>query len=242
MQVRDFNKLDRPPANNHGHPSHWHFDIRQLPNKRGELVFISNPYTREYHGEGRTPISNLSIKAQAEVIVPLLLEAFLTEFDGMAAMENNFGHPIAPHSWCTGDEKLAHAVSARCKQIGIRSDLCEVKISDAKKIQVSNECFVKWEKDVAHAMYLFDDWDSSEGEENVDMEGGCQMCHFTPSLERPLLPCDWCDTTFYCSREYMYVDRNIHQVTCVRALDWFVLPLGLLWRLVAESSRGLWTG
>ncbi|KAK9860538.1 hypothetical protein MYU51_005555 [Penicillium brevicompactum] len=75
MQLRHFNRLQRPETDVGGLPNHWHFEIRPMPGYKGELVFIVNPHGRYFHGEGRTQISNLSIKDQAKVIVPLLLEA-----------------------------------------------------------------------------------------------------------------------------------------------------------------------
>ncbi|OQE15917.1 hypothetical protein PENSTE_c026G05165 [Penicillium steckii] len=89
----------------------------------GKLVFIANPYTRDHHREGGTMISTLSIADQANVILPLLMEAFVTGFDGEPAPMAANGAEFGPYSWSTGDPALARAVSARCQEVGLRPGL-----------------------------------------------------------------------------------------------------------------------
>ncbi|CAI7671776.1 unnamed protein product [Penicillium bialowiezense] len=171
MQLRRFNYLQRPETDVRGLPNHWHFEVRPMPGVKSELVFIVNPHGRYFHGEGRTQISSLSIPNQAKVIVPLLLEAFVTEFDGMPAPVCRNSAAFAPFSWSTGNQALGRAVAARCQAIGIRSELCSVQVSDAQTIRVAGECWVRWEADIMQAMSMFGGR-PDDGEENVEVEGG----------------------------------------------------------------------
>lgn len=152
------------------------------------------------------------------MIVPLLLEAFVTEFDGMPAPVCMNSAAFAPFSWSTGNAALARAVAARCQAIGIRSELCSVQVSGAQTIRVAGECWVRWEADIMQAMSMFGGR-PDDGEENVEVEGGCEYCHITLSFYRPLFPCNQCETTFYCSKECQSLHTKVHSVTCVGALD-----------------------
>ena len=210
VQLRIFNALQRPKLDPRGAPNHWHFDIRELPDAPGELVFLANPHSRKFHGEGRTKISDLSISMQAKVIVPLLLEAFVTQFDEDPEQLMNDEKPFVPFSWSTGNPALARAVSARCKSIGIRSELCSVQVSDANTVSIAGECYVKWRKDIEQAMMMMFGYPEDDGEANIEWEGGCEYCHFTPSLDKPLFPCGECDGVVYCSTECQKLDAKFH--------------------------------
>ncbi|KAJ5336579.1 Zinc finger MYND-type [Penicillium brevicompactum] len=224
MQLRHFNRLQRPETDVGGLPNHWHFEIRPMPGYKGELVFIVNPHGRYFHGEGRTQISNLSIKDQAKVIVPLLLEALSPNSMACPPPVAENKSSFAPYSWSTKDPLLARVVSARCRTVGIRSELCTVQVSDAQTVQIAGECWKKWKNDILHAMSMYDCCLTDDGEEKVEMEGGCEYCHFTPSFDRPLFPCTECDAAYYCSKECKSLRQIDHNVTCVGGLDQSVSP------------------
>lgn len=217
-QLRRFNGFQRPEKDTRGAPNHWHFDVREMPQFPGELVFITNPFNRAFHGEGRTKITGLPVHKQAQIIIPLLLEAFDTQFDGSATGIMADMRPFAPFSWSTTNEALARAISTRCRTLGIRTELSTVTVSSAEHVKIADVCWKRWESDVTQAIMGYHGL-RDDGEENVELEGGCAHCHFTPSLERPLFPCSHCGTVYYCSEQCQVMDSSSHAARCAPDID-----------------------
>lgn len=170
-QLRRFNNLQQPFLDQHNAISHWNFEVRHLLGVPGELILLVDPFSAHpnFPGEGRTTISGPSVEVQAKVILPLLLEAFVTRFDGEPVPIAADGEPCALHSWSTTSEPLARAVAARAKKIGVRSNFCECRISRGQTLDIADECWSERKVDIICAMSLYNRPD--DGEENVNIEG-----------------------------------------------------------------------
>ncbi|KAJ5585398.1 uncharacterized protein N7459_005198 [Penicillium hispanicum] len=163
-----------------------------LPLLPGDAVFLVNPHNAHNHSEGRTRIAQLAPGEQARVIVPLLLEAFVTRFgegDGFILQMHDSCIPWAPWSWSTTDEALARAVSAQLQQSGVRSELCQVSVSPAEFVQEADRCWTDWCQKFSRAAVHYPDAFGA----NVDR--CCDVCGFSPSLDVSLLRCGRCRRT-----------------------------------------------
>ncbi|KAJ5816412.1 Zinc finger MYND-type [Penicillium robsamsonii] len=182
-----------------GKRNHCHFAVKALLGVPGEAVFLANPYNNRHECESRSQISRLSPDAQAKLIVPLLLEAFINRTTSRA----------------TTDESLAQAVSRRCQEIGIRRELCDVAVTTAEELRSAEACWSRWSKALVEAMAVLNI--SDDGVENVEMV--CMNCGFTLSMDKPLQPCSRCLQVSYCSRECQTVDAKGHSPECVSGID-----------------------
>jgi hypothetical protein len=211
-QLKLFNNLQRPETDAFGRRNHYHFTVKALPGFPGEAVFIVNPYNQHCESEGRHEIARLSPDQQAKIIVPLLLEAFANRFDepGPIPQMGSNMNPFVPFTWSTSDEALARAVSARCQILGIRGDLCTVGVSTAKEMQIAETCWRSWSKSLEEAMAMFGYPDDAV--ENA--EKSCEHCNFTPSINKPLFPCNQCEQVWYCSKECEAADSKFHSQEC----------------------------
>ncbi|KAJ5933553.1 hypothetical protein N7454_005882 [Penicillium verhagenii] len=211
FQAQQFNRLRAPELGPTQNPNHYHFSVRTLPIVQGDAVFIVNPFVHQHHCEGRTRITGLSLKAQAEVIVPLLFEAFLTTFDNSfcsAAMDDP-SKPWAPYSWSTPDAGLAQAVSARLTAVGVRPDLCRVSVADSMQNDAADFLWRQFSTDLIIGMGGIPE---DQGRENVDQK--CAGCGMTPSLDKPLRRCAQCQSIYYCSRVCQRAHWKKHKVDC----------------------------
>lgn len=150
-RVQQFNGLFRPEVDAWGLPNHYHFAVKKLPILAGEAVFMVNPYNAHNHSEGRSLITSLSTEDQAKVIVPLLLEAFVSRFEAGTSMihqmhDNCF--PWVPWTWSTTDQVLATAVSNRLRELDVRSDLCDVGVSTPSEVQNAEKFWRQFRDDL----------------------------------------------------------------------------------------------
>lgn len=211
-RVKKFNTLRRPERDAWGAPNHYHFSVKSLPIVPGNAVFLANPYSGHHHVEGRARITPLSPDDQAKIIVPLLLESFVTRFDEGDAIIHVMPHdvlPWAPWSWSTTDDALARAVSARLTAVGVRSDLCEVSVSTPEQVQDSDVFWVKWSEDLLMQMASLP---ADMGAQDVGK--WCGGCGFTPSLDTELLRCARCKQARYCTKACQKEDWKIHKTRC----------------------------
>ncbi|KAL1998827.1 hypothetical protein VTN02DRAFT_5511 [Thermoascus thermophilus] len=128
--VQAFNHLPRPRTTPTGLPNHWYFTVRHVPlNPPGDLVHLVHPPSEYIHCAGPRPILSLpSPAAQADVVVPLLLESFVSGMMGKGPDGERLSTPVfAPWSWGTKDAGLARAIEAKLKDIGVREELCTVQ-------------------------------------------------------------------------------------------------------------------
>ncbi|WEW54634.1 hypothetical protein PRK78_000054 [Emydomyces testavorans] len=209
--VDKFNALTRPMLTSFHLPNHYHFTVKPLPlNVPGEGVYLVNPYNGHDHFEGRTRITALSPAEQAKIIVPLLLESFVTRFDtpGPIYEMHKVRTAWAPWSWSTTDATLALAVSARLRALGVRSELHKVLVSDFDQVQTAEAQWQRWKRDFESVANPALD----EGRSNVDKK--CATCGFTPSLDQGLQRCGRCKRISYCSRDCQKADWRQHKVRC----------------------------
>ncbi|KAJ5903557.1 hypothetical protein N7504_005940 [Penicillium tannophilum] len=211
-RVRAFNALRRPQFGVGDIPNHYHFSVRSLPMVPGNAVFLANPFNGHRHTEGRTRITPLSPEEQANVIVPLLLESFVTRFDSdhqlQFVMEDSMT-PWAPWSWSTTDEDLARAVSNRLAAVGVRPELCTVTVAPAEETQAANISWRGFYSEVAAAMAGIPE-DQLVG----SITSCCGVCGFTPSLDTSLMRCGRCKQTTYCSKACQKTDWSTHKGDC----------------------------
>jgi hypothetical protein len=213
-RVKKFNTLRRPEKDTWGNSNHYHFSVKSLPIVPGNAVFLANPYNGHHHVEGRARITPLSPDDQAKIIVPLLLESFVTRFDEdglIPAMPNDF-MPWAPWSWSTTDDALARAVSARLEAVGVRSELCEVSVSTPEQISDAEHSWVGWSQDLLMQM---ESLPADMGAQDVGK--WCGGCGFTPSLDTELLRCARCRKVHYCTKACQKEDWKIHKTRCTPA-------------------------
>jgi hypothetical protein len=112
--------------------NHWDFCVRHIPlgfESPGDYLQIVQHDLYFDHCEPPTQILSLpTLAAQAEVIVPMLLGAFvrgmLTEgwHPDVPALP-----PFAPWSWSTNDAALARCIEVRLRELGVRPELCTVQ-------------------------------------------------------------------------------------------------------------------
>ncbi|KAJ5628521.1 hypothetical protein N7490_010749 [Penicillium lividum] len=210
-RVKVFNGLRRPEFDINDLPNHYHISVRSIPLVAGNAIFLANPFNGHTHCEGRTRIIPLTYEEQATVIVPLLLESFVTRFDNdsisipMADKKTAY----APWSWSTSDAKLADALSVRLQIVGVRPELCAVYLADPEEKTTADACWRRFYNDLAAATMGIPE-DQFAG--NVNKV--CRVCGFTPSLDTPLLRCARCTGVSYCSKACQKADWSEHKVKC----------------------------
>lgn len=196
--VGAFNNLPRPPkvpsglANNH-----WQFAVRHVPlDLPGDLVHLVNSETHFNWIEGPAQIlSNTSVAAQADVVLPLLLKAFV---DSLGRKHDPSASPFAPWSWGTGDEELARALEERMTSVGVRKELCRIKVRDQEKINIEEE-----------------EWTNGLGTLKEMLGPNCNKCKKGSTDEaRKLQLCGGCRTVQYCSRDCQKADWKNHKTFC----------------------------
>ena len=213
INLHQFNALRRPEFDPWGAPNHCHFGVKTLPLIGGDAIFLVNPFNAHSHLEGRSRIASLPPDNQAKIIVPLLLEFFVThDADGDLIHQLYHDHsPWAPWSWSTTDEPLAKAISKRLREIGVRKDLCTVSVSTPEQLRKAERCWRKFGRDFLGAAV---DLPDSFGD---NVEKCCEVCGFTPSLDVSLQRCGRCKQVYYCSKACQKTDWKGHKARCVPA-------------------------
>lgn len=138
--VQEFNSLPRTPKTPSGQvDNHWQFAVHHVAfEPSGDLLYMINPGSLYIHSEGPAQITSLAtVEEQAELIVPMLLEAFVSCM-GMR-LQDPRTKAQGPWSWGTEDEKLAKALERRLRAVGVREELCEVKVGDEESIKIEKK-------------------------------------------------------------------------------------------------------
>lgn len=132
--VATFNQLPRNPLSPSGLVSnHWHFSVRHVTlSPPGLMLQIVNPASGYVHVEGPVPLQlqTASVEEKAIVWAALLLKVFANKPD--------LFH-LRPWSWSTVDEALAHAISEKLREWGVRDGLHAVGIAGEEENKLADE-------------------------------------------------------------------------------------------------------
>ena len=194
--VRAFNKLPRSPKTPSGLvDDHWHFTVRHVPLKPpGDLLHLVNPPSEYTHTEGPAQILSIdSTASRADVVLPMLLRTFV---NNMGVSDPRFA-PRAPWSWGTGDEDLAKELERKLKQVGVRSELCTIKVGDEKSMEISDQVWIR----------VFENLQSLAGPK-------CTQCTKAAPNNGKLQVCGRCKTVQYCSKDCQKANWKEHKAVC----------------------------
>ncbi|KAL1961753.1 hypothetical protein VTN77DRAFT_1079 [Rasamsonia byssochlamydoides] len=202
--VKAFNKLPRPQTTPGGVLNHWYFCVRHVPlDPPGDVLHLVNPPSRFVHCEPPSQILSLPFPAsQADIIVRLLLESFVS---GMDKHSNRVrGFKLGPWSWGTKNRELAKAIESKLEAIGVRKELCIVQVGNKEEENVSNETWSEFQRILMEMM----------GRGSTI----CTRCNRDSScFPNGLKLCDKCGWAWYCSPECEKADWNEHKKICVQS-------------------------
>jgi hypothetical protein len=196
--VAALNKLERSPKSQSGLvDNHWQFAVQHVHiEPAGDLLHLVNPGSRFCHTEGPAAIlSATSAAARADIVIPLLLKAFV---NATGNQHDPRVSPCAPWSWGTDDTELAKALQKTLKTVGVRKELCVVQVGDEENIKIQRE---EWTKILRSVKAL--------------VEPRCNKCKGGPPGEKwKLQLCGGCKTAHYCSRDCQKADWKEHKTIC----------------------------
>jgi hypothetical protein len=203
--VTVFNNLPRFEKTDSGISNHWYFCVRHVPlDPPGDLLHLVNPVSHFIHTEGPKQLSPaLSPPLQADIIVPLLLQAFVSGIDKHQNIGNTPGvsFKFAPWSWATKNADLAKAIEDKLKVIGVKPELCTVQVGNKADEDASNETWREFQR-IMMTM----------------MRGGSETCHGCnkdgSSMPNGLKRCGRCGWAWYCSGDCQKADWKNHKKIC----------------------------
>lgn len=144
--VQAFNKLPRNETvpnltpTTQG-PNHWHFSLRTVNHRFDppDLVWLISPDNALIHcavPKRGSPIISLTPTDQVDMVVFMLLGAFV----GGVLKGERAGLPkFVPWTWSCDDATLAKNVESKLSSLGVRKELCTVKIAPEKDKKLSDE-------------------------------------------------------------------------------------------------------
>lgn len=125
-------------------PGHYVFDIFYIPiPPAADLLFIVQPGSTYSHCEQPIYCHRRPIEEQARAVVPALLRGFTSGLGGGSRPGEGFYPPMAPWDWLTPNEALQVAVELELKRVGVRPELCKVRVSKPEEARIHREC---WEE------------------------------------------------------------------------------------------------
>lgn len=216
--VQAFNNLSRPEKSPSGLPNHWHFTVRHVDlQPPGDLVHIVNPNSHYTHCAGPTQILSLpSRAAQADAVVPLLLDSFIqgitTDPSGKPAPEMT---AFAPWTWATSDRELAKAVEKRLGEVGVKKELCTVQPGNKEDERVSDGAWADFMKTLKDVVQNTGESAGITASPVSNSTTACASCKKDRSaLPNPLKICSRCGGPRYCSQECQKSDWKQHKKVC----------------------------
>lgn len=194
-----FNQMPHVERTPSGLPNHWHFSVRHVPlNPPGDLLQIIHPQSRFMHCAGPEDILSLDVTAQANVVVHLLLDSFVTGVDrGPNGEILNDKPKFVPSRWSTNSDDLARAVEVKLKALGIRQELCTVHSATTEENAVAAAVWSDFLKNLTGKAAVC---------------GGCKQP--PSSFSKPMQRCGRCKTAFYCSKKCQKSDWKKHKNNC----------------------------
>ncbi|RDL39875.1 uncharacterized protein BP5553_04215 [Venustampulla echinocandica] len=207
--VQAFNNLPRPQTTPSGLSSYWYLAVRHVPlNPPSDLVHLVHPESTFMHTAGPKDILSLPTPgAQADIVVPLLLESFVKGLDRGPNGEVSEVPPFAPWTWGTKDAGLARAIEAKLKALGVREDLCSMGIGSKRDNDASDET---WSVFLSKLKEL-----TGQGAADTMACSSCKKGASTFST--PLLRCAGCLKASYCSKRCQKNDWKEHKKVCVKS-------------------------
>jgi hypothetical protein len=152
MSVKSFNALPQPRLTRSGLPNHWHFDLRYIPldPTPSHVLFLVQLDSGYIHSE-RLPLgispreSGIAFFPEsgteaAPEVSKALLHAFVDGF-GTHRFGPNPSPPFSPWEFTTEDPDLAKAVGEEFKKIGVRDQLCNIKVVKGKALEIAHAAF-----------------------------------------------------------------------------------------------------
>ncbi|KAF4635192.1 hypothetical protein G7Y89_g2901 [Cudoniella acicularis] len=197
----------------------WHFSIRHVPlDPPGDLLIIVNPGSHFVCSQGPKQILSLpSNAAKADIIVSMLLEAFISGVDkGPDGKPLPDIPPFAPWTWSTKDTALIPEIEARLTALGVRPELRTVRPRTHEENEISDERWAGLAKALMDSLGL----GNRAGKGTVFnlnnptgvICGGCKKD--SSAFLTPLQRCARCREVFYCSRDCQKSDWKQHKNLC----------------------------
>ncbi|CZR66989.1 uncharacterized protein PAC_16888 [Phialocephala subalpina] len=216
------------------HRHHWHFAVRNVPT--GDVLHVVNPDSRSTHTEGPANILSLaSVNDQAEVVLRLLLEAFVR------SICISFKPPTTPWSWGTkvyiltvgADEVLAKALGAHMAASNLPENLVKFfgpYSTDQEELGGYHQQY-RIEILLKHAKGSYTPRPATEEEEDdIEMIHDMQSMikRYMDSRKRKLSSIDMLIWKIFSSSLLVGVERISSDTTILRSIPWIWATLKVI--------------
>jgi MYND finger len=187
------------------------------------------------NAKGRTPIVYVSDDSdpvkQANIIVPCFLELFVSCFNLNELQIYGYNGRVAPQTWVLMDPGpiypgLAAAIQAELWILGVREDLCVVKMADSEW-EYTYKCHLGWMTQSVVTNRSRETNSRLHPDYPELASGGappvfCAYCKHSISYSfKPLRLCGGCVETWYCDASCQREDRGAHRNICYESPSLF---------------------